>query len=314
MFFVQDIETSYYPEDERMRHHVLAGYRSEFRYMTISGWNRERLRELGNDAVLMPPGIDLETFRPLPEATRRDDMVLALGRTNPLKNLPLTLRAYRSLPEPRPELTLFGIEPELGPASGATYVTGPSDEGVNELFNQATVFVQTSTHEGFCLPALEAMATGGAVVCTDAHGNRDFCRDEENCLMPEPTESAVRDAIARLVGDPALRERLGEEGRRTAQDYAWELRIDALEAFLNEVADRRGSLAAPTGTGPAVIDTARRSGARSSSGSTSRSAGGVLQVGVRRRLDDVRGPDPDDEGHPFNECGALRIEAEHLAM
>ena len=55
------------------------------------------------------------------------------------------------------------------------YVTSPSDEEVNELFNQATVFVQTSTHEGFCLPPLEAMATGGAVVCTDAHGNRDFC-------------------------------------------------------------------------------------------------------------------------------------------
>ncbi len=33
--------------------------------MTISSWNRERLRELGLDAELIPPGIDLETFRPL---------------------------------------------------------------------------------------------------------------------------------------------------------------------------------------------------------------------------------------------------------
>jgi glycosyltransferase involved in cell wall biosynthesis len=176
-------------------------------------------------------------------------MVLALGRSNPLKNLPLTLDAWKALPEPRPGLTLFGIEPELGAGDGVTYVEAPSDEGVNELFNEATVFVQTSVHEGFCLPALEAMATGGAVVCTDAHGNRDFCRDGENCLVPESTVRSVRDAVARLLADPQLRTRLGDEGKRTAQDYAWEKRIDALEAFLTELArmrDEASGLANPS--------------------------------------------------------------------
>jgi GT2 family glycosyltransferase len=42
VYFVQDIETSYYPDDERTRHAVLDSYRSEFRYMTISSWNRDR--------------------------------------------------------------------------------------------------------------------------------------------------------------------------------------------------------------------------------------------------------------------------------
>jgi GT2 family glycosyltransferase/glycosyltransferase involved in cell wall biosynthesis len=238
VYFVQDIETSYYPDDVVMRDRVLASYRSEFRYMTISGWNRDRLRELGLDAELIPPGIDLETFRPL-GAERRDDMVLALGRTNPLKNLDLTLDAWKQLRAPRPELCLFGIEPELGPMHGARYVEQPDDERVNELFNEATVFVQTSRHEGFALPPLEAMATGGAVVCTDAHGNRDFCRDGENCLMPDPEPRAVRAAVQRLLDDPTLRARLGEEGRRTAQDYAWPLRIDALERFFSRVADEQ---------------------------------------------------------------------------
>ena len=235
VFFVQDIETSYYPDDERNRHAVLAGYRNEFRYMTISGWNADRLRELGLESTLVPPGIDLDNFRPLEDVERRDDMLLALGRTNPLKNLPLTIQAWRAL-SGEPELCLFGIEPELGPRHGARYVERPSDEEVNALFNAATVFVQTSTHEGFCLPPLEAMATGGAVVCTDSHGNRDFCVDGENCLMPEPTVASVSAAIARLLADPELRARLGEAGRVTAQDYTWERRIDELEAFLEGVA------------------------------------------------------------------------------
>ncbi len=88
---------------------------------------------------------------------------------------------------------------------------------MSELFNEATVFVQTSTHEGFALPPLEAMATGAAVVCTDAHGNRDFCRDGVNCLMPEPSTTAVSAALARLLGDPELRARLGRAGIETAR-------------------------------------------------------------------------------------------------
>lgn len=231
VYFVQDIETSYYPDDERLHHAVLDSYRPEFHYMTISGWNDERLRELGLSAELIPPGIDLELFRPRAELQRRTDMVLALGRSNPLKNLPLTLAAWRALPQPRPELCLFGIEPELAQEPGIRYVEGPSDERVAELLAEATVFVQTSTHEGFCLPPLESMATGGAVVCTDAHGNRDFCVDDGNCLMPAPEASAVSDAIRRLLADEALRRRLGQAGIETAAAYAWERRIDALEAF-----------------------------------------------------------------------------------
>jgi GT2 family glycosyltransferase/glycosyltransferase involved in cell wall biosynthesis len=239
VYFVQDIETSYYPDHERARHAVLDSYRPEFRYMTISSWNRERLRELGFDAELIPPGIDLENFRPRADVARREDMVLALGRSNPLKNLPLTLAAWRALRQPRPELCLFGIEPELAGGDGVRYVESPDDEQVNELFCQATVFIQTSTHEGFALPPLEAMATGAAVVCTDAHGNRDFCVDGVNCLMPEPTVGAVSASLERLLKDSDLRRRLGMAGLQTAQDYAWELRIDALEAFFERVAASR---------------------------------------------------------------------------
>ncbi len=238
VYFVQDIETSYYPDHERARHAVLDSYRPEFHYMTISNWNRERLAELGLDAELIPPGIDLDLFRPRAEVARREDMVLAIGRSNPLKNLPLTVAAWRTL-SPRPELCMFGIEPELATEEGMRYVEGPDDERVGELLSEATVFVQTSTHEGFALPPLEAMATGGAVVCTDAHGNRDFCVDGVNCLMPEPNPRAVGAALARLLEDAELRARLGAAGIETARGYAWERRTDALEEFYRRVAASR---------------------------------------------------------------------------
>jgi glycosyltransferase involved in cell wall biosynthesis len=238
VFFVQDIETSYYADDERSRDAVLAGYRAEFRYMTISSWNRDRLAELGLHAELVPPGIDLEGFRPL-ERDRAGGPLLCVGRGNPLKNLPLTKAAWRRLGEARPELLMFGIEPELADEPGMRYVTAPSDAEVNVLFNECRAFVQTSSHEGFCLPPLEAMATGAAVVCTDAHGNRDFCVDGVNCLVPASDEESVARALERVLGDASLRERLGEEGKRTAAGYAWPRRLDELERFLGAVAEPR---------------------------------------------------------------------------
>ena len=239
VYLVQDIETSYYRDDPQRRYEVLNSYRPEFRYLTISRWNREQLRQLGLDATLIPPGIDLGTFRRLPTTERRDDLLLALGRSDPLKNLRLTLEAWRRLPHPRPELCLFGSEPELASEPGIRYVTRPSDAEVNELLNQATVFVQTSVHEGFCLPILESMATGGAVVCTDAHGNRDFCTDGVNCLMPEASGGVVAALVSRLLADSSLRSRLGQAGMTTAAAYDWDTRIEALERFMFEIARPR---------------------------------------------------------------------------
>ena len=141
-------------------------------------------------------------------------MVLALGRSDPLKNLPLTLAAWRRLPEPRPELCLFGSRARARARARASATSPPRPtRRSTSCFNQATVFLQTSTHEGFCLPVLESMATGGAVVCTDAHGNRDFCVDGVNCLMPEASPPRSPPRSGALLGDPdAARARSGEAG------------------------------------------------------------------------------------------------------
>ncbi len=242
VYFVQDIETSYY--DNRDHHAaVLATYRPEFSYLTTSRWVFEHLVRLAPSATVVSPGVDLGRWHELPGAARAERAILALGRGNPLKNFPLTRAAYGKLREPRPELWLFGIEPDVaaGMGEGVTYHELPSDEEVNRLLNTCTAFLQTSRHEGFCLPVLEAMAAGAPVVCTDAHGNRDFCRDGVNCLMPEANPRAVRDALEAVLGDPALRERLRAGGRETAQRYALEGRLDEIDAFYRDLAERRAS-------------------------------------------------------------------------
>ena len=54
-----------------------------------------------------------------------------------------------------------------------------------------------------------------------------------------PRAEAAAGAIARLLADIELRERLVQAGLRTAAEYGWESQIDQLERFLNDVATPR---------------------------------------------------------------------------
>ena len=54
--------------------------------------------------------------------------------------------------------------------------------------------------------------------------------------MPPSDPDAVAAALAELLRDPGLRERLGQAGIATAADYAWSRRIDALERILETIA------------------------------------------------------------------------------
>src|SRR3954451_24633276 len=235
VFHVQDIETSYSPGQPLPQSQVLASYRNEFRYLAGSRWIVDQLAELGLQATEVTPGIDLDLWKPLPDTTREDDVLLSVGRRNPLKNFPMTAEGWRLVPEDeRPRLWLFGVEPEIGEELGARYFERPGDEEVNELYNRCTALIQTSRHEGFCLPLLEAMTTGAPVICTDSNGNRDFIRDGENCIVvPQEDADAVAQAIRRLFGDAALRARLAEAGKATAADFALDRIRERHRAFLS---------------------------------------------------------------------------------
>jgi glycosyltransferase involved in cell wall biosynthesis len=246
VYLVQDIEAAYYGDEHpQVKARVLASYRKEFHYVADATWTRQQLRSLGVEAQVVSPGVDPAVFRPL-ERERRDDVVLSIGRASPLKNLELTLRGVAPLGD-RATLWLFGIEPDVGKDVAARYAFAPTDAEVADLYNQATVFVSTSDHEGFGLPMLEAMACGCPVICTDADGNMDFCRDGENCLIvPKHRPEVLTAAVERLLRDRDLQRHLRRGGLETARAFTWQSAISKLEAFYGRIAgERSGRLRAP---------------------------------------------------------------------
>ena len=100
-------------------------------------------------------------------------------------------------------------------------VTGRVPE-IKPYFAEATVFVvPLRIGSGTRLKILEALAMGKAVVSTSVGAEGLDLKDGEEVFIAD-APIAFADAVTRLLTDPALRRRIGENGRaRVEQDYDW---------------------------------------------------------------------------------------------
>ena len=82
-----------------------------------------------------------------------------------------------------------------------------------EFFKQADFFTLPSFNEAFPLVNIEAMEYRLPIISTNVGGIPDEVEDGENGLIVEPkNDSALADAICKLIGDSALRQKMGEKG------------------------------------------------------------------------------------------------------
>jgi trehalose synthase len=90
---------------------------------------------------------------------------------------------------------------------------------VNAIQRHASVVCQKSLAEGFGLTVTEAMWKARPVVATAVGGIQDQVHDgEDGLLIKDPYDlRALGDAVARLITDPALANRLGEAAHRTVR-------------------------------------------------------------------------------------------------
>jgi glycosyltransferase involved in cell wall biosynthesis len=90
-----------------------------------------------------------------------------------------------------------------------------------EALRSLDIAVHASTRpEPFGRAIVEGMATGLAVVAVKAGGAAELFEDGESALgCPPDDPAALARAIDRLIVDPSLRRRLGENGRRTAEGW-----------------------------------------------------------------------------------------------
>ena len=206
--------------------------------------------------VIVPPGVDVCKFYPIPPDEAKEfvgvppcsRMILFVGRIEPLKGLDVLLEALslmrRNSVDDENEfcLVVIGGDPEEGAENDnielarimalseqyglkefVTFLGKRSQDSLPYYYSAADAVVVPSQYESFGLVALEAMACGKPVVASQIGGLAYLVQDGlTGFTVPVDDPAALADRLTALLRDQDLRERMGKQAGKVAQDYAWD--------------------------------------------------------------------------------------------
>jgi glycosyltransferase involved in cell wall biosynthesis len=271
--------------------HVVATCRDEVRELLALGADPDRVS-------VVPCGIDPELFRPEGPAAPRGaaHRLLVIGRLVPRKGVDDVIRALASLrgaelvvaggPADRgldrdPEVhRLRRLARRCGVGDRVRFVGSVPRPEVPDLIRSAHVVVSAPWYEPFGIVPVEAMACGRPVVGTAVGGLLDtVVPDRTGLLVPPRDPLALAAAIGRLLGNPSLRARMGDEAvARVRQQFTWaRVARSTLDAY-----DTVAAAGARAGTAAeAATAGIARAGARTGTAGTA-GTGGTLAGGGGR--------------------------------
>lgn len=192
---------------------------------------------LGGEYEVLFNGIEVDRYRPLSTHTaqsKRENAIFFIGRHEPRKGLAVLLEAMKKLPA---DVTLWigsdGPETETlkeqykGDAR-IEWIGRISDEEKIERLHRAGVFCAPSLHgESFGVVLLEAMAARTPVVASSLDGYRNVATHDVNALLVEAGDvDALASALARVLVDTRLRQRLVDAGSAHAESYSMDALAD----------------------------------------------------------------------------------------
>lgn len=198
-------------------------------------------RLLGVDGArvrVVPHGVDHAFFgAPAGAPPLRDPYVLFVGTPEPRKNLPRIVAAMARLRARgrKERLVVVGSAgwggEQVGSEEHVMTLGRVDDATLRALYAHARCLVLASLHEGFGLPALEAMAAGCPVVAARAGALPEVCGDAAVLVDPLSVDSIARGIEAAIADREALRER----GLARAPEHGWERAAAALAAVYREL-------------------------------------------------------------------------------
>jgi glycosyltransferase involved in cell wall biosynthesis len=207
------------------------------------GVKRELMAEynLGSDdVVVIPNGVDLDRFSPRARATKRngirrrlglradDGVLLFVANEFERKGLRILISAL-SLVNNTTHLVVIGGDTRTPYVEHAQKLSVSERvhfigevESIENYYTDADVFVLPTHYEAFSLATLEAAASGLPLIVTKVNGTEELIGDGVNGFLIARDADDIAAKLQRVLGDLALRERLGANARKSAERFSWE--------------------------------------------------------------------------------------------
>jgi glycosyltransferase involved in cell wall biosynthesis len=214
----------------------------------------ELVEDLGFDAdrvSVVHPGID-PRFSPGGDKAP-EPLVMAVGRLVPVKRYDLLVRAAHHARVHVPDLHLHivgegyerplveSVIAELGAGDWVTLRGWLSEDEKIDLYRRAWIIASASAREGWGMTLTEAAACGTPAVATRIAGHADAVREGASGLLTEHDAASLGDAMARVLGDPDLRARLGAGALDWAGELTWSATSTQLMRVVADEVTRRRS-------------------------------------------------------------------------
>lgn len=196
----------------------------------LEEFSRLRVVEPGKSAIINGSGVDLDYFSFTPLETKKP-VFLLIARLLKEKGILEFIEAAKIVKDKYPEVSCKLLGPkDPGPSGislslieryskdGVVEYLGKTDD-VRPYLREAGVYILPSYREGIPRTNLEAMATGRAIITTDAPGCRETVKENLNGFLVPPKNSvALAEAMMKFVEKPALMQTMGKASRQLAEN------------------------------------------------------------------------------------------------
>lgn len=186
-YLIQGLETWGGDEDR-----VYKTWKLSLNKIVISSWLLSIAKEMGENAFLLPNGLNFDKFFYEKPFSERDNFKLCMMFHE--LELKGSIDAFNAICEakkysPKISVLAFGnmSKPTFLPEY-FEYHQSPSQEKLRWIYNECSIFLAPSHGEGWGLTASEAMMCGAVVIATDTVGHKDFIIDEVSGILCRPKD------------------------------------------------------------------------------------------------------------------------------
>ncbi|MEM2915100.1 MAG: glycosyltransferase family 4 protein [Candidatus Bathyarchaeia archaeon] len=216
--------------------------------VTVSNYSLSKIVELyGVDEEkvrVVPNGVDHEVFKPIEGlgvfrkslGIEGKHCILFVGNLIPRKGVHFLVEAAKHVLRNEKNVVflvvgdgplrnfLISYSTRLGVRGNFVFLGKVHDSVLPLVYNCADIFVLPSLQEGQGMALLEAQASAKPVIAFDVGGVRECVKHGETGLLIKPYSFELGEAILKLLGDEALRVRMGVSGRRfVCENFSWDI-------------------------------------------------------------------------------------------